>query len=116
MRAGSGVNHAIIHASVCSQEGEGRPEKPILAGGGTLLIFSVAVARLTVMPVATRDMGPRSSAWGPASPLGAPFTDIGRQQGCPLISKDGLDLYFRAQVHPPNRTEKKGFRCITPCV
>jgi len=76
-------------------------KKPILAGGGALLYLGVALAVFLAIPVATQEPGPRFSAWGQATALGEPFTATGRQQGCPFISKDDLDLYFRAQVQPP---------------
>jgi hypothetical protein len=78
--------------------------RPILAGGGALLCVGLAFALFMTIPVATQEPGPRFSDWGPAAPLGAPFTTTGRQQGCPFISKDDLDLYFRAQVQPPGST------------
>ena len=73
-------------------------KKPILAGGGALLCLGVAVALLMVVPVATQEPGPRFSAWGQATPLGEPFTEVGQQQGCPFIAKDDLNLYFRARI------------------
>lgn len=74
--------------------------RPIVAGGRALLLLGVAVAAFMVTPVATQEPGPRFSAWGTATPLGAPFTALGQQQGCPFIAKDDLNLYFRARVHP----------------
>lgn len=74
-------------------------KKPFL-GGGFLLLLGVAFALFLTVPVATQDPGPRFSAWGTATPLGAPFTTVGQQQACPFISKDDLNLYFRARVHP----------------
>lgn len=75
---------------------------PVLTGGRALLFLGVAFALLLAIPVATQDTGPRFSEWGPAVALGPPFTGLGQQQGCPFISKDDLDLYFRARVHPPS--------------
>jgi hypothetical protein len=72
--------------------------RPTLAGGGLLLFAGVTFALLMAIPVATQEPGPRFSDWGPATPLGAPFTGVGQQQGCPFISKDDLNLYFRARV------------------
>jgi hypothetical protein len=78
--------------------------RPILASGGTLLLLGVAFALFVASPVAAQEPGPRFSEWGQAMPLGPPFTDVGQQQGCPFISKDDLNLYFRARVHPPGST------------
>jgi hypothetical protein len=67
--------------------------------------FVVAVAFVVVMaallafiPLAAQESGPRFSEWGPATPLGEPFTNVLNQQGCPFISKDDLNLYFRAAL------------------
>jgi len=56
----------------------------------------VVAALLALIPVAAQEPGPRFSAWGPATPLGEPFTKVGVQQVAPFISKDNLDLYFAA--------------------
>ena len=72
--------------------------RSLVAGGGVLVFVGIACVLLMAVPVATQEPGPRFSAWGPATALGAPFTDTGRQQACPFISKDDLNLYFRAQV------------------
>ena len=75
-------------------------KRPLVAGVGTALFVGVAAMLIMITPVATQEPGPRFSAWGTATPLGAPFANLGQQQGCPFIAKDDLNLYFRARVHP----------------
>ncbi len=62
----------------------------------------VMAALLALIPLAAQESGPRFSAWSQATELGQPFTGVGFQQGCPFISKDDLDLYFRALVAVPD--------------
>lgn len=76
-------------------------KRPILVTGGRVLLGGVALALLLVMPLPAQDTGPRFSAWGAAVPVGPPITTAANWEGCPFISKDGLDLVFRKEVYLP---------------
>lgn len=75
--------------------------RPILAGGGLLLLAGVTFALFMAIPVATQEPGPRYSAWSQAEPVGAVIRDDENWEACPFISKDDLDLYFRTFVLVP---------------
>lgn len=44
------------------------------------------------------DGGPHFSPWSTPTVVGAPISSPELWEGCPFISKDGLDLFFRAEV------------------
>lgn len=48
------------------------------------------------------DAGPHFSSWSPATNVGPPITTDAEWEGCPFISKDGLDLFFRKELLVPD--------------
>jgi len=47
------------------------------------------------------DAGPHFSSWSPATNVGPPINTDAEWEGCPFISKDGLDLFFRKELYVP---------------
>jgi hypothetical protein len=76
-------------------------KEPLLVGGRTLLVLSVAAALFMVAPAATQEPGPRFSTWSQAVAVGAPLRTPGVWEGCPFISKDDLSLFFRKEARVP---------------
>jgi len=80
-----------------------------LAAG--LLIALLTVACTDVGPTqvgpepaalaAVVDAGPQFSSWSPATNVGSPINTDAEWEGCPFISKDGLDLFFRKELYVP---------------
>ena len=75
--------------------------KPRFGIGGRGLLAAVALALLAVILFAAQDSGPKFSQWGEAAPVGPQIRTDDNYEGCPFISKSGLDLYFRTYNYNP---------------
>ncbi len=64
--------------------------------GMRFLPAGIAAVLIAMLVFAGQDEGPRFSAWGPATAIRAPIRADSGSEGCPFISKNDLDLYFRA--------------------
>lgn len=67
--------------------------------GRRSLLGGSAVALLVVILFAAQDNGPNFSPWSPAVAVSPPIRIDWYWQGCPFISKSGLDLYFRKDIY-----------------
>ena len=72
--------------------------KPGYAVAGRSLLAGIALVLLAVILLSAQDSGPNFSDWDQAVAVGPPINDTLVDDGCPFISKSGLDLYFRAWV------------------
>ena len=66
-----------------------------LLGGSALVLFAVIL-------FAAQDSGPNFSPWDQAVAVGPPIRTDDNYEGCPFISKSGLDLYFRMYSQNPD--------------
>ncbi len=76
--------------------------KLTLPSGPRYLLVGLALAPFAFMLFAGQDSGPRFSSWSQAVPVGPPIRSDWNYEGCPFISKSGLDLYFRTWNYNPD--------------
>lgn len=69
--------------------------------GGRCLLGGLVVTLLTVILFAALDNGPNFSPWSLAVDVGPPISTDLTWEGCPFISKNGLDLYHRRWTGSP---------------
>jgi Tol biopolymer transport system component len=70
------------------------------SGAGRLFLGGSAAVLLAFLVLAAPVSPPQFTPWGKAVPVGPPINETTNlsDDGCPFISKNGLDLYFRKWV------------------